>query len=124
MSPASVSGHCRVTVVAPTTRVDVALPEDIPLAELLPDVLRLVGEPSVGGADPTPGTAASPGSGYSSGHGFSSTFGYGSSSGFGSAATTSLSGYVLIGSGGRVLDTSQSLNAQGVLHGELLRLRS
>ncbi|NUP46712.1 MAG: hypothetical protein HOW97_05280 [Catenulispora sp.] len=43
--PGSASGHCRVTVVAPTRRVDVALPEDVPLAELLPELLRLVGAP-------------------------------------------------------------------------------
>ena len=35
------TGFCRVTVVAPNVRVDVALPEDVPLAELLPDVLRM-----------------------------------------------------------------------------------
>jgi type VII secretion integral membrane protein EccD len=35
------TGFCRITVVAPNIRVDVALPEDVPLAELLPDVLRM-----------------------------------------------------------------------------------
>jgi hypothetical protein len=43
--PTTAGGHCRVTVVAPTRRVDVALPEDVPLAELLPELLRLVGDP-------------------------------------------------------------------------------
>ena len=43
--PAAAGGHCRVTVVAPTRRVDVALPEDVPVAELLPELLRLVGDP-------------------------------------------------------------------------------
>ncbi|MFL6110967.1 MAG: EsaB/YukD family protein [Catenulispora sp.] len=43
--PGAVSGHCRVTVVTPTRRVDVALPEDVPLAELLPELLRLIGDP-------------------------------------------------------------------------------
>jgi hypothetical protein len=43
--PVAVGGHCRVTVVAPTRRVDVALPEDVPVAELLPELLRLVGDP-------------------------------------------------------------------------------
>jgi hypothetical protein len=85
MKPASASGHCRVTVVAPNTRVDVALPEDVPLAELLPEVVRLLGDHS---------------------------------------GTSSLVGQVLTASGGRVLDTSLSLNAQGVRHGELLRLCS
>jgi hypothetical protein len=86
----------------------VALPEDVPLAELLPDVLRLVGG--------------------SSGGGFGSGSESGSSSGPGSGSTAgvaaSLSGYVLTGPGGWVLDTAQSLNAQGVVHGELLRLRA
>ena len=44
--PGAASGHCRVTIVAPTRRVDVALPEDVPLAELLPELLRLVGTPA------------------------------------------------------------------------------
>lgn len=35
------TGFCRITVVAPNVRVDVALPEDVSLAELLPDVLRM-----------------------------------------------------------------------------------
>lgn len=41
MSSNVVTGFCRITVVAPNVRVDVALPEDVPLAELLPDVLRM-----------------------------------------------------------------------------------
>ncbi|GAB2629920.1 type VII secretion integral membrane protein EccD [Streptomyces capparidis] len=46
------TGYCRVTVVAPDSRIDVALPEDIPLADVYPEILRLsgqtqgVGEPS------------------------------------------------------------------------------
>lgn len=35
------TGFCRITVVASNVRVDIALPEDVPLAELLPDVLRM-----------------------------------------------------------------------------------
>lgn len=31
------TGFCRVTVVAPDSRVDVALPEDIPVADLYPE---------------------------------------------------------------------------------------
>jgi type VII secretion integral membrane protein EccD len=42
---------CRLTVLAPRRRVDVALPSDVPVAELVPMVLELVGEP---------GTAAPP----------------------------------------------------------------
>ncbi len=34
-------GFCRVTVVAPTMRVDVALPEDVAVADLLPEIVRL-----------------------------------------------------------------------------------
>lgn len=37
--------YCRVTVLAPRSRVDVALPTDVPVAELVPMVLELVGEP-------------------------------------------------------------------------------
>ncbi|MCO1654934.1 type VII secretion integral membrane protein EccD [Pseudonocardia humida] len=40
--------YCRLTVLAPRTRVDVALPADIPVAELVPMVLELVGEPAPG----------------------------------------------------------------------------
>ncbi|GAA1699449.1 type VII secretion integral membrane protein EccD [Fodinicola feengrottensis] len=38
------SGLCRVTVVAPRTRIDLALPEEVPLAELVPTLLRYAGE--------------------------------------------------------------------------------
>ncbi|MFI6645538.1 type VII secretion integral membrane protein EccD [Streptomyces sp. NPDC050504] len=38
------TGFCRVTVVAPDSRVDVALPEDVPLADLQPEILRLSGQ--------------------------------------------------------------------------------
>src|SRR3954470_11431699 len=37
-------GLARVTISAPQRRVDVALPEHVPLAELLPEVLRHAGE--------------------------------------------------------------------------------
>lgn len=40
--------YCRLTVLAPRTRVDVALPADLPVAELVPMVLELVGEPVFG----------------------------------------------------------------------------
>jgi len=39
----SSTGFCRVTVVAPDSRTDVALPEDIPLADIWPELLRLTG---------------------------------------------------------------------------------
>jgi type VII secretion integral membrane protein EccD len=38
------AGLSRVTISAPQRRLDVALPEHVPLAELLPDVLRHAGE--------------------------------------------------------------------------------
>src|SRR5512138_1155770 len=37
-------GLARVTISAPSRRVDVALPEQVPLAELLPEVLRHAGD--------------------------------------------------------------------------------
>ena len=40
---------CRLTVLAPRLRVDVALPSDVPVAELVPMVLELVGEPERSG---------------------------------------------------------------------------
>jgi type VII secretion integral membrane protein EccD len=46
----STTGFCRVTVVAPDGRVDVALPEDIPVADLHPEVLRLSGQSPEPGA--------------------------------------------------------------------------
>src|SRR4051812_6756067 len=42
--PAVSIGLARVTISAPQRRVDVALPEHVPLAELLPEVLRHAGE--------------------------------------------------------------------------------
>ncbi|GAA4948096.1 type VII secretion integral membrane protein EccD [Streptomyces heliomycini] len=33
-------GFCRVTIVAPDSRVDVALPDDVPVADLYPEILR------------------------------------------------------------------------------------
>jgi hypothetical protein len=40
--------YCRLTVLGPRIRVDVALPADLPVAELVPMVLELVGEPVFG----------------------------------------------------------------------------
>ncbi|MFJ6862553.1 type VII secretion integral membrane protein EccD [Streptomyces termitum] len=44
------TGFCRITVVAPDGRVDVALPEDIALADLYPELLRLSGQTPAPGA--------------------------------------------------------------------------
>jgi type VII secretion integral membrane protein EccD len=40
--------YCRVTVLAPRATVDLALPADVPVAELVPMMLDLVGEPVFG----------------------------------------------------------------------------
>jgi type VII secretion integral membrane protein EccD len=44
VSPNIGADLCRVTIIAPRTRVDVALPVDVPLADLLPTLLRYAGE--------------------------------------------------------------------------------
>ena len=44
MGSSTTTGFCRVTVVAPDSRIDVALPEDIPLADVYPELLRLSGQ--------------------------------------------------------------------------------
>ncbi|WP_019549192.1 type VII secretion integral membrane protein EccD [Streptomyces sulphureus] len=41
---AAETGFCRVTIVAPDSRIDVALPEDIPVADIYPEILRLSGQ--------------------------------------------------------------------------------
>ncbi|MQY16187.1 ESX-5 secretion system protein EccD5 [Streptomyces sp. RB5] len=47
---ASATGFVRVTIVAPDSRIDVALPEDIPVADIYPEILRLSGQtPEAGG---------------------------------------------------------------------------
>lgn len=43
MSTTAATGFCRVTVVAPDSRIDVALPEDIAVADVYPEILRLTG---------------------------------------------------------------------------------
>ena len=43
MSPASGADMCRITVVGPQKRVDLALPGYIPFAELFPAVARYAG---------------------------------------------------------------------------------
>ncbi|TLQ43346.1 type VII secretion integral membrane protein EccD [Streptomyces marianii] len=44
MSTTAATGFCRVTVVAPDSRIDVALPEDIAAADVYPEILRLTGQ--------------------------------------------------------------------------------
>jgi type VII secretion integral membrane protein EccD len=44
MTAAAGTGLARVTISTGTGRIDVALPEDVPLAELLPEILRHAGE--------------------------------------------------------------------------------
>ncbi len=55
--PAS-SAFCRATVLAPGRRVDLALPCDVPVAELIPLVLELLGEPGRAPRGPVPGASA------------------------------------------------------------------
>ncbi|WP_406455479.1 type VII secretion integral membrane protein EccD [Streptomyces sp. NBC_00876] len=43
MSTTAASGFCRVTVVAPDSRTDVALPQDLAVADVWPEILRLTG---------------------------------------------------------------------------------
>ncbi|MEU3403721.1 type VII secretion integral membrane protein EccD [Streptomyces sp. NPDC006670] len=50
MSTAEATGFCRVTVVAPDSRIDVALPEDIAVADVYPELLRLTGQTQPAGA--------------------------------------------------------------------------
>ncbi|MFF8608045.1 type VII secretion integral membrane protein EccD [Streptomyces sp. NPDC015346] len=52
MSTTAATGFCRVTVVAPDSRIDVALPEDIAVADVYPEILRLTGQTQSAG-EPT-----------------------------------------------------------------------
>jgi WXG100 protein secretion system (Wss), protein YukD len=52
--PPAAPAFCRVTVLAPGRRVDLALPVDVPMAELNPLVLELLGEPARSPARPDP----------------------------------------------------------------------
>ncbi len=54
MGPPATPAVCRVTLLAPGRRVDLALPVDVPLAELNPMVLELLGEPARSPARPDP----------------------------------------------------------------------
>ncbi|WP_367045292.1 type VII secretion integral membrane protein EccD [Streptomyces sp. Je 1-332] len=49
MSSPVATGFCRVTVVAPDSRIDVALPEDIAVADIYPEILRLTGQTQAAG---------------------------------------------------------------------------
>lgn len=50
MSTTAATGFCRVTVVAPDSRIDVALPEDIAVADVYPEILRLTGQTQSAGS--------------------------------------------------------------------------
>ncbi|MFI0779040.1 type VII secretion integral membrane protein EccD [Streptomyces sp. NPDC021212] len=50
MSTSATTGFCRVTVVAPDSRIDVALPEDVAVADVYPEILRLTGQTQPAGA--------------------------------------------------------------------------
>ena len=56
---AGTSGLARVTIRAPRRRLDLAVPDQVPLAEVLPELLRRAGEagelrPPTGAAFPPP----------------------------------------------------------------------
>ncbi|GAA3012818.1 type VII secretion integral membrane protein EccD [Streptomyces drozdowiczii] len=51
-STLTTTGFCRITVVAPDSRIDVALPDDVAVADLLPEILRLTGQETPAGAPP------------------------------------------------------------------------
>ncbi|MGW4544010.1 EsaB/YukD family protein, partial [Streptomyces chartreusis] len=44
MTDSAVAELCRLTVRAPSVSVDLAVPADVPVADLLPTLLRYVGE--------------------------------------------------------------------------------
>ncbi|MCB5169957.1 type VII secretion integral membrane protein EccD [Streptomyces bambusae] len=95
------TGYCRITVAAPDRRVDVALPEDLALADLYPELLRLTGTPRPADTPRPAGTtrpAATP-------------------------RPATAPGHHLVRRDGRVLDADRSLAAQHVLDGEVLCLR-
>ncbi|GAA2062258.1 MULTISPECIES: type VII secretion integral membrane protein EccD [Streptomyces] len=50
MNSTAATGFCRVTVAAPDSRIDVALPEDLPLADLYAQILQLTGQAPAEGA--------------------------------------------------------------------------
>ncbi|MEU6018425.1 type VII secretion integral membrane protein EccD [Streptomyces sp. NPDC047515] len=50
MSSTAATGFCRVTVVAPDSRIDVALPEDVAVADVYPEILRLTGQTQEAGS--------------------------------------------------------------------------
>lgn len=50
MSTTQGTGFCRVTVAAPDARIDVALPEDVPLVDIYPEILQLSGQAQPEGA--------------------------------------------------------------------------
>ncbi|GHK05976.1 type VII secretion integral membrane protein EccD [Streptomyces sp. Y2F8-2] len=43
VSTGTSTGFCRITIAAPDSRVDVALPEDLPIQDLFPEIVRLSG---------------------------------------------------------------------------------
>ncbi|UGY93953.1 type VII secretion integral membrane protein EccD [Streptomyces gobiensis] len=50
MSTTAGTGFCRVTVAAPDARIDVALPEDVPLVDIYPEILQLSGQSQAEGS--------------------------------------------------------------------------
>ena len=91
--PAPTSGLARITVRAPRRRLDLAVPDQVPLAEILPEVLRRAGEI---GADPA----------------------FGADQPFGPAP----GGWALRRADGAALAGASALSQQGVRDGDVLYL--
>src|SRR6185436_10154387 len=53
--PLPTSGLARITIRAPRRRLDLAVPDQVPLAEILPEVLRRAGEATRTELEPGPG---------------------------------------------------------------------
>jgi type VII secretion integral membrane protein EccD len=94
--PAPPSGLARVTVRAPRRRLDLAVPDQVPLAEILPDLLRRAGETAGVAADPRFDPFAAP--------------------------TAAAGGWVLRRPDGATLQGETALANQGVRDGDVLYL--
>lgn len=95
----ALGGLCRVTIIAPTSRVDLALPSDLPLAALLASLVELT---SPGG---TPGGTVG-------------------STGGDSDGGAGRGGWCLSRPGASELNPARTLDALGILDGDILQLRA
>src|ERR1700754_1386093 len=100
--PARLEGSqfCRVTVLAPRTRIDLALPTDLTIAELVPMLVELAGEAGSRRGQPNPGVGASA-----------------------TNQPEAPTAWCLAAAAGAALPPRATLAGLGVLDGDLLRLR-